>query len=101
MVDELGHPILLAYPAVQLKSLQDIVHEIFTKAYSKFIFSYLIIIFWLLLVRITQCDKVHVLWLELARMLEKYLDANTIPEGFKILDPSKLTKNRILELWSH
>jgi hypothetical protein len=29
------------------------------------------------------------------------LDADTIPEGFKVLDPSKLTKVMVSDLWSH
>ena len=32
---------------------------------------------------------------------EEYLDVDTIPEGFHILDPSKLTKSRISDLWIH
>lgn len=46
-------------------------------------------------------EKAHVPWQELTRAPEKYLDTDTIPEGFQILDPSKLTKNRIDELWCH
>ena len=44
-VDELGHPLLPTCNAVDLKSRQVVVHEIFTKAYGKFNFSYLTIIF--------------------------------------------------------
>ena len=51
--------------------------------------------------KITKRGKVHVPWLELARSPTKYLDVNTIPEGFKVLDPSKLTKIMISNLWSH
>ena len=51
--------------------------------------------------RITKRDNVHVPWLELARAPTTYLDSDTIPEGFKILDPSKLTKDMIFVLWSH
>ena len=51
--------------------------------------------------RITKREKAHVPWLELARTPTKYLDVNTIPEGFKVLDPSKLTKNRVFDLWCH
>lgn len=51
--------------------------------------------------RITKRDKVRVPWLELARKPTKYLDADTIPEGFEVLDPSKLTKTMIGQLWSH
>lgn len=51
--------------------------------------------------RLTKRDKVHVPWLELARVPTKYLDANTIPEGFEVLDPSRLTKIMIGQLWSH
>ncbi|KAG8219311.1 hypothetical protein J3R82DRAFT_183 [Butyriboletus roseoflavus] len=84
-VDDLGHPILLTCHAIQLKSWQDVVCDIFTKAYM----------------RITKHDKVHVPWLELVRMPTKYLDADTIPEGFEMLDPSKLTKVMISCLWSY
>jgi hypothetical protein len=52
-------------------------------------------------VRITKRDKVHVPWLELGRMPMKYLDVNTIPKDFKMLDPSKLTKTMIGQLWDH
>lgn len=31
----------------------------------------------------------------------KYLDVDTIPKGFKVLDPSKLTKIMIGQLWDH
>jgi len=34
-------------------------------------------------------------------MPTKYLDADTIPKGFEMLDPSKLTKVMISCLWSH
>lgn len=40
-------------------------------------------------------------WLELARAPGKYLDAGAIPEGFKVLDPSKLTKDMVRALWCH
>jgi hypothetical protein len=52
-------------------------------------------------VRVAKRGRVHVPWLELARKPEKYLDADTIPEGFKVLDPSKLTKVMVSDLWSH
>lgn len=39
--------------------------------------------------------------MELAKAPTKYLDADTIPEGFKVLDPSKLTKSMVSDLWSH
>ena len=100
-MDPFGHPILPTHHVVHLKSRQAVVREIFTKAYCKFNFSYLNMIFSLQLVRITKWDRAHVPWLELARMPAEYLDIDTIPEGFKILDPSKLTKNRISELWCH
>jgi hypothetical protein len=51
--------------------------------------------------RITKRDKGSVPWLELARKPTKYLDVNTIPEGFKVLDPSKLTKDMVFNLWCH
>ena len=43
----------------------------------------------------------HVPWLELARSPKRYLDVNTIPKGFKVLDPSKMTVSMIYQLWSH
>jgi hypothetical protein len=52
-------------------------------------------------VRITERKKVHVPWLELGRAPSNYLDVETIPEGFKVLDPSKLAKSMISRLWSH
>jgi hypothetical protein len=52
-------------------------------------------------VRITKRDSVHVPWLEVARSPTAYLDVDTIPDGFKVLDPSKLTKAMIFELWCH
>lgn len=51
--------------------------------------------------RITKRDKVHVPWLELGRSPTEYLDADTIPEGFEVLDPSKMTKSMVFRLWSH
>lgn len=51
--------------------------------------------------RITKRDNARVPWLELARSPADYLDDNTIPEGFKVLDPSKLTKSMVTELWCH
>jgi len=52
-------------------------------------------------VRVTKRDNVHVPWLELARTPTKYLDINTLPEGFEVLDPSKMTKRMISQLWFH
>ena len=51
--------------------------------------------------RFTKQDKVHVPWLELAKTPTKYLNMDTIPEGFKVLDPSKLTKAMVGRLWDH
>lgn len=51
--------------------------------------------------RITGRKKVHVPWLELARNPTEYLDVDTIPNGFKVLDPSKLTVAMIDRLWFH
>jgi hypothetical protein len=55
-------------------------------------------------VKITKREKdpkVRVPWLELARAPSKYLDADAIPEGFNVLDPSKLTKDMVRDLWCH
>lgn len=51
--------------------------------------------------RITERKKVHVPWLELARNQTEYLDGDTIPNGFEVLDPSKLTVAMIDRLWNH
>lgn len=51
--------------------------------------------------RCTKRDKVHVPWLELGVSASRYLDIDTIPNGFKVLDPSKLTKLMIGQLWDH
>lgn len=51
--------------------------------------------------RVTKRDNVHVPWLELARTPTKYLDMDTLPDGFEVLDPSKMTKRMISQLWSH
>lgn len=40
-------------------------------------------------------------WLELARAPSKYLGTSTIPEGFNVLDPSRLTKDMVRALWCH
>ena len=48
--------------------------------------------------RINKHKKVHVPWLEQARDPIWYLDADTIPKDFKVLDPSKLTKAMIYSL---
>ena len=95
MVDVLGHPILPTNYVTYLKSQQDVIYEIFTKAYSKFIFSYLTMIFWSLSVRVTKHNNIHISWLELARTPTKYLDIDTLPEGFEVLDPLKMTKRMI------
>ena len=44
-MDKSGHPILPTCDVVHLKPKQDVVREVFTKAYSKFNFSYLNITF--------------------------------------------------------
>lgn len=51
--------------------------------------------------RITKREKVHVPWLELARAPSDYLDPGALPEGFNVLDPSKLTKDMVRTLWCH
>lgn len=51
--------------------------------------------------RVTKRKSVHVPWLELARSPTEYLDASTIPDDFKLLDPSKMTKDAIHRLWWH
>lgn len=51
--------------------------------------------------RVTRRKSVRVPWLELARSPAEYLDASTIPNDFKLLDPSKMTKYAIDQLWWH
>lgn len=43
----------------------------------------------------------HAPWLELTRPNNQYLHPDSIPEGFNISDPSKLTKPMVDELWTH
>lgn len=43
----------------------------------------------------------HAPWLELTRPDNHYLHPDSIPEGFNISDPSKLTKPIIDKLWAH
>lgn len=45
--------------------------------------------------------KVHVSWLQLGRELESYLDLDTLPKRFDVVDPSKLTKHMLGQLWDH
>jgi hypothetical protein len=52
-------------------------------------------------VKITKRKDTRVPWLELGKSPADYLDVDTIPEGFKVLDPSKMTKNMITQLWDH
>lgn len=51
--------------------------------------------------RITKRKNVHVPWLELARSPAEYLDASTIPNDYKVFDPSKMTRFTIEQLWTH
>lgn len=51
--------------------------------------------------RVTLRKKVHVPWLQLGREPELYLDLETLPEGFNVIDPSKLTKHALGQLWDH
>ena len=54
------------------------------------------------LVKITgRKNKVRVPWLDLSQTPAKFLDVDTIPEGFRVLDPSKMTKDMVLSLWTH
>ncbi|KAF8141806.1 hypothetical protein EV363DRAFT_1443743 [Boletus edulis] len=84
-VDAVGNPILPATDVVDIKTQQDLVCQIFTKAYR----------------RIAKRQKVHAPWLELSHAATQYLDSDTIPQGFKISDPSKFTKAQLDRLWSH
>ena len=52
-------------------------------------------------VRFTNNKNVRVPWLELAKTPTKFLDADTIPDGFNLSDPSKLTNAKVNNLWNH
>jgi hypothetical protein len=52
-------------------------------------------------VRVTRSRSARVPWLALGKPKADLLDAETIPEDFKVLDPSKLTKNNVTKLLSH
>jgi hypothetical protein len=54
-----------------------------------------------ILVKITGKERVSVPWLLLAKSTTEYLDADCIPESFRVTDPSKLTKAGIFNLWAH
>ena len=51
--------------------------------------------------KVTKRKRSHTPWLELSHAAADYLDPATIPEGFNICDPSKLTKAQIDGLWAH
>lgn len=51
--------------------------------------------------RISQNKRGRVPWLELALRPTKYLDVDTIPNDFKVLDPSKLTNDMVKNLLHH
>jgi hypothetical protein len=53
-------------------------------------------------VRVTPGKKdVHVPWLDLGREQNLYLDADTLPDKFQVIDPSKMVKAEIGRLWEH
>ncbi|KAG6377671.1 hypothetical protein JVT61DRAFT_14437 [Boletus reticuloceps] len=84
-VDVNGNLLLPQAKSHCLKAGQDVVCEIFRKAYIK----------------ITTRAKVAVPWLLLSKTPTEYIDPACIPPGFCITDPSKFTKIAIAALWSH
>ena len=45
--------------------------------------------------------NVYIPWLELTKTMTKFLNANTIPNGLNLSDPSKLTNAKVNNLWNH
>jgi hypothetical protein len=44
---------------------------------------------------------VRVPWLDIGREQDLYLDADTLPDKFQVVDPSKMVKAEIGRLWKH
>ncbi|KAN0086259.1 hypothetical protein V8E55_007393 [Tylopilus felleus] len=84
-VDINGNPLLPSVSSRRLKARQDVVREIFRKAYIK----------------ITTRAKVAVPWLLLSKTPTEYIDPTSLPPSFRITDPSKFTKIGVATLWSH
>jgi len=51
--------------------------------------------------KFTNNKQARVPWIDLSKAPTEFLDAETIPEDFKILDPSKITKTKVSTLMHH
>ncbi|KAI6094359.1 hypothetical protein EV401DRAFT_2084468 [Pisolithus croceorrhizus] len=84
-LDEDGNPELPTWGGQKLKVQQNLARAVFQAAYAKF----------------TKKPKAKVPWGLLIKSPMKYLDPESIPEGFTMKDPSKWTKADLGLLWDH
>ncbi|KAI6106766.1 hypothetical protein EDD16DRAFT_1713080 [Pisolithus croceorrhizus] len=84
-LDEDGNPELPSWGGQKLKVQQNLARAVFQAAYAKF----------------TKKPKAKVPWGLLIKSPMKYLDPESIPEGFTMKDPSKWTKADLGLLWDH
>ncbi|KAI6167643.1 hypothetical protein EDD17DRAFT_1750996 [Pisolithus thermaeus] len=82
-LDEDGNPELPTWGGQKLKVQQNLARAVFQAAYAKF----------------TKKPKAKVPWGLLIKSPMKYLDPESIPEGFTMKDPSKWTKADLRLLW--
>ncbi|KAI6095295.1 hypothetical protein EV401DRAFT_2083801 [Pisolithus croceorrhizus] len=84
-LDEDGNPELPTWGGQKLKVQQNLARAVFQAAYAKFM----------------KKPKAKVPWGLLIKSPMEYLDSKSIPEGFTMKDPSKLTKADLVLLWDH
>ncbi|KAI6096241.1 hypothetical protein EDD16DRAFT_1716875 [Pisolithus croceorrhizus] len=84
-LDDDGNPEVPTWGGQKLKVQQNLARAVFQAAYAKF----------------TKKPKAKVPWGLLIRSPMKYLDPESIPEGFTMKDPSKWTKADLRLLWDH
>ncbi|KAI6023454.1 hypothetical protein EDC04DRAFT_2900346 [Pisolithus marmoratus] len=84
-LDEDGNPEMPTWAGQKLKVQQNLARAVFQAAYAKF----------------TKKPKARVPWGLLIESPMEYLDSQSIPEGFKMKDPSKWTKADLQLLWDH
>ncbi|KAI6094077.1 hypothetical protein EV401DRAFT_1896503 [Pisolithus croceorrhizus] len=84
-LDEDGNPELPTWGGQKLKVQQNLARAVFQAAYAKF----------------TKKPKAKVPWGLLNKSPMKYLDPESISEGFTMKDPSKWTKAYLGLLWDH
>ena len=63
--------------------------------------SFILVIYSLLLGRATGNDKGIAPWTSMVQHLSKYFDTDQVPEGFTLLDPSKMKDPQIQELLNY